>query len=289
MNINLIEEIPETHSRLVITKSLIGQADDLAREHEEFNDRYIISGRKALYELLGKIYALAEQLDCCNDREDQVAILRKVLSEKYGIRTQENTSDTTVLVRYITQADRKTAHVYSRAIETARLNKVDSYKFAGYVEQAGGVERIRADNATPAKTSQEVEVIETNRELRLELARKYLTARTELPLTSFSLGGRYKQTQRATTFKQFICYERNGRYFVLAEQDVDDDQEPKLVEQIAKRLDTNLEHATKSINNFYSKAMQKRRQRTIKQISKKRPELGRRLADSIQNINKEKL
>jgi hypothetical protein len=289
MNTEVINVNMTSSSPLVITKTLIGQADDLAREHEEFNDRYIVSGRKALYELLGKIYALAEQLDGCLDREDQVAILRKVLSEKYGIRTQENTSDTTVLVRYITQADRKTAHVYSRAIETARLKKIDSSKFAGYVEQAGGVERIRADNTTPAITYQEVEAIETDRELRLELARKYLTARTELPLTSFSLGGRYKQTQRATTFKQFICYERNGKYYVLAQQDVDDAQELKLVEQIAKGLDPNLKHAVKNVNTFYSKAMLKRKQRTIKEISKRRPELGRMLEVSTKNINKEKL
>ena len=223
-----------SQTQLKIVKTLIGQADDLAREHEEFNDRYIISGRKALYDLLGKIYALAEQLDCCNDREDQVAILRKVLSEKYGIRTQENTSDTTILVRYITQADRKTAHVYSRAIEAARLNKVDSSKFAGYVEQAGGVERIRAGSATPAITSQEVEVIEADRELWLDLARKYLTARTELPLASFNIGRRHSQTPKTKTYKQFIGYERSGRYYVLAHQDVDDIQELKLVEQIAK-------------------------------------------------------
>jgi exonuclease I len=266
-----------SQTQLKIVKTLIGQADDLAREHEEFNDRYIISGRKALYELLGKIYALAEQLDCCNDREDQVAILRKVLSEKYGIRTQENTSDTTVLVRYITQADRKTAHVYSRAIETARLNKVDSSEFAGYVEQAGGVERIRAGNATPPPTYQEVEAIETDRELRLELARKYLTARTELPLASFNMGKRYSQTPKTKIYKQFIGYERNGRYYVLAQQDVDDIQELKLVEQIAKGLNSNFKHAEKNINAFYSKAMLKRKQRTIKEISKKRPELAKKL------------
>lgn len=270
-----------SQTQLKIVKTLIGQADDLAREHEEFNDRYIISGRKALYELLGKIYALAEQLDCCNDREDQVAILRKVLSEKYGIRTQENTSDTTVLVRYITQADRKTAHVYSRAIETARLNKIDSYKFAGYVEQAGGVERIRADNATPAITSQEVEAIEADRELSLELARKYLTARTELPLASFNMGRRYSRTPKTKAYKQFIGYERNGRYYVLAQQDVDDIQELKLIEQIARGFDSNLKHASKSVNIFYSKAMLKRKQRTLKEISRRRPELAARIGRVI--------
>ena len=266
-----------SQTQLKLVKTLIGRADDLAREHEEFNDRYIISGRKALYELLGKIYALAEQLDGCIDREDQVTILRKVLSEKYGIRTQENTSDTTILVRYITQADRKTAHVYSRAIETARLNRVDSSKFARYVEQAGGVERIRADNATPAITYQEIDAIEADRELCLELARKYLTARTELPLASFNIGRRYSQTPKTKTYKQFIGYERNGRYYVLAQQDVDDVQELKLVEQIAKGFDPNFKHAAKNVNAFYSKAMLKRKQRTIKEISKKRPELAKKL------------
>lgn len=280
MNIELIEN--ETKSnKIKLNKTLIGRADDLAREHEEFNHRYIVSGRKALYELLGKIYALAEQLDGCIDKADQVTILRKVLSEKYGVRTQENTSDTTVLVRYITQADRKTAHVYSRAIDTARLNKVDSSKFAGYVEQAGGVERIRADNATPEITHQEVEAIWDDREPRLELARKYLTARTELPLASFNLGRRYSQTPKTNTYKQFIGYERNGRYYVLTEQDVDCDQESKLVEQIAKGLDPNLKYAAKKVNAFYSKAMLKRKQRTIKEISKKRPELAMRLRKII--------
>ncbi|MBU3620348.1 hypothetical protein [Polynucleobacter sp. CS-Odin-A6] len=277
MNIEVIDVTMTSTSPIVITKTLIGQADDLAREHEEFNDRFIISGRKALYELLGKIYALAEQLDGSIDKEDQVTILRKVLSEKYGIRTQENTSDTTVLVRYITQADRKTAHVYSRAIETARLNKVDSSKFAGYVEQAGGVERIRSDNVAPGLTNQEVEAIETERELRLELARKYLTARTELPLSSFNLGKRYSQAPKTNTYKQFIGYERKGRYYVLAQQDVNDVQELKLVEQIATGLDANIKHAEKNINAFYSKAMLKRKQRTIKEISKRHPELAMRL------------
>jgi hypothetical protein len=277
MNTNLIKSVDQSHLPLVITKTLIGQADDLAREHEEFNDRYIISGRKALYELLGKIYALAEQLDGYIDREDQVTILRKVLSEKYGIRTQENTSDTTVLVRYITQADRKTAHVYSRAIETARLNKIHSSKFAGYVEQAGGVERIRSDNATPAVTYKEVEAIENDRNMRLELARKYLKARSELPIASFKLGKRYSRVSKTSGFTQFVCHERGGRFYVLTEQSIDKDQEFKLVERVAEESCADLKRATKNINAFYTKAMLKRKRRTIKEIAKKRPELAMRL------------
>ena len=268
MNVNLIEEVPETHSPLVITKSLLGQADDLAREHEEFNDRYIVSGRKALYELLGKIYALAEQLDSCIDKEDQVITLRKVLSEKYGIRTQENTSDTTVLVRYITQADRKTAHVYSRAIEIARLNKVDSSKFAGYVEQAGGVERIRANGVESVDNN----VLKPGLQEKLDLTRKYLNARREFPIATVRVSAKQAVNFGAAShLNVLVCSEHEGRYYVLAKLSADEALEKKLVEALAQQLPDDLKQVHKNVDRFYTKAMKKRSQNTLKVLIKQRP------------------
>jgi hypothetical protein len=259
-----------------VAENLISKANDLAREHEEFNNKYIVSGRKALYELLGKIYFLAEELDGCIDRKEQVSLLKSVLSEKYGIRTQENTSDTAVLVRYVTQADRKTAHVYARAIEAARFNKIDSSKFVGYVEQAGGIEKIRADSAAPVLSYQDIEAIENDKDMRLELYRKYITARIEFPLASFKLGKKYvPQLQRASQFKKFICYERDGRYYVLAEQEGEVNPKRDLVRLISEKLSPDLSSSSKSINSFYKKAMIKRKHRTIKLIGKKRPEMAR--------------
>ena len=261
-----------------INKTLIGKADDLAREHEEFNEKYIVSGRKALYELLGKIYSLAEDLDGCIDRKEQVTLLKKVLSKKYGIRTQENTSDTAVLVRYVTQTDRKTAHVYARAIEAARLNKIDSTKFVGYVEQAGGIEKIRLDSVAPLVGFKEIGTIEDNKYIRLELARKYITARTEIPLASFVLGKRHSiKVSQVNAFKKFICYERGGRYYVLAEHDREVNPELDLVNFISENLSSDLRSSLKSINSFYKKAMIKRKHRTIKEISKQRPALAKRM------------
>lgn len=129
---------------LVVTKTLIGQAEDLAAEHEAFNTSYVIGGRKALYSLLGKIAVLVERFDTAVDKDDLIKIVRKNLQEQFGIKTQENTSDVTVLVRYITRADRKTAHVYARAIETARANQIAPVNVAGYLEQQGGIEQIRS-------------------------------------------------------------------------------------------------------------------------------------------------
>jgi hypothetical protein len=280
MNTELIEQKKQFEADLVDI-NLIRRADDLAREHEEFNQKYIVSGRNALYELLGKIYTLSEQLDNSFNKKEQISLLRIILAKKYGIRTQENTSDTTVLVRYITKADRKTAHVYSRAIEAARAKAILSVDFAEYIEQADGVERIRADSIVPKMSQEELDVIENNRVMRLELARKYLKARTELPIASFRLGKRYSRAPKTGGITQFVCYERGGRFYVLTEQSFDKDQEFKLVERVADESCIDLKRATKNINAFYTKAMLKRKRRTIREISRKRPDLGLRLEAKI--------
>lgn len=265
-----------TNTQIAITKTLIGQADDLAQEHESFHEHYIVGGRTALYELLGKIYGLAEEFDASSDREDQLELMKTVLAQKHGIRTQENTADLTVLVRYITKADRKTAHVYSRAIESARQNGIPSSNFVGYVKQAGGVERIRSSAATSSGASEE-RVSADELEDMLELTRDYLRARSELPLASFRLPkGKVQDTGREG-LTHFICQERNGRQYVLAELKVEKEQESVMVKDFAKELCADTNTAKKDIGKFYAKAMAKRKQRTIREIARRRPELAERL------------
>ena len=273
MNIELIEAKKEQQSQLVISKSLICQADDLAIEHENFHEHYIVGGRAALYELLSKIYGLAEQLDSYSDRDEQLGLLRTVLAEKYGIRTQENTSDTTVLVRYITKADRKTAHVYSRAIETARQNGIASNNFVGYIEQAGGVERIRSNAAAAAEGDPKEEMSEDEMEDILELTRDYLCARTELPLSSFKTPKNMLKNSKLNGLNHYICHERNGRQYVLARLTIDKDQETVMVRSFAKELCANRKVSKKDIGKFYAKAMVRRKQRILKEIARRRPEL----------------
>lgn len=262
---------------VIINKTLIGQAEDLAKEHENFYNGYVVAGRKALYDLLGKIYALSEQLNAAVDREDQVNLLRSALASQHNIRTQENTSDTTVLVRYITRADRKTAHVYSRAIEAARANAIASSDFADYIEQAGGIERIRSNAATSATPLIADEDLVDEMEEMLELARDYLRARSELPIASFKLSSNSLFAQTDGALKHYICHERNGRQYVLAQLPVDSYQETALVKSFAKVLCKNLSAAKLDIGRFHAKAMVKRKKRTIREITKRRPEVAARL------------
>ena len=272
MNTNLDVEVIQ--SSLVVFKTIIGQANDLAIEHEHFNDHYIVAGRKALYELLGKMYALSEQLNKTVDRDEQVDLMRSALASQYSIRTQENTSDTTVLVRFITRADRKTAHVYSRAIETARANAIPIADFAEYVEQAGGIERIRGNAAISNGVNQDAV---TDAEEMLELTRKYLDARSELPMTSFRLSTDALEIKSDSRLSYFACYERNGRHYVLSQISVDLKQEAGLIKDLSKTLCEDLSTTKRNVNKFHAKAMVKRKERTIREIAKKRPELASRL------------
>lgn len=267
-----VEVVP--NQTLIISKTLIGQADDLAQEHEHFHDYYIVAGRKALYELLGKIYALSEQLNATVDRDEQVDLMRSTLASQYGIRTQENTSDTTVLVRYITRADRKTAHVYSRAIEAARANAIPSADFAGYVEKAGGVERIRANAVMANGINQDVS---NNAEEMFDLTRKYLEARSELPMTSFRLPNKVPSFKSTAKLNYFVCHERNGRYYVLSQLPVDLKEETNLIERLSEAMCRDLSVAKRNIKKFHAKAMIKRRKRSIREIAKKRPEIGAKM------------
>jgi hypothetical protein len=278
MNTDLIEVSTDS---LSVAKTLIGKADDLAKEHEDFYESYIVAGRKALYELLGKIYALSEQLNAAADREDQVALLKLALASQRGIRTQENTSDTTVLVRYITRADRKTAHVYSRAIEAARTNAIASSDFAQYIEQAGGIERIRSNAAASEAPVIADEGSVDEMEEALELARDYLRARSELPIASFKLSRKSPIIQSDAALKHYICHERNGRQYVLSQLPVSVEQETALVKDFAKVLCKDLPIAKRKVKKLHSKAMAKRKERTIREIAKKRPELAMALRKSI--------
>jgi hypothetical protein len=281
MNTNLDVEVIQ--SSPVVFKTIIGQANDLALEHEYFNDHYIVAGRKALYGLLGKIYALSEQLNKAVDREDQVAIMRRELASRHGIRTQENTSDTTVLVRYITCADRKTAHIYSRAIEAARANAIASTEFADYVEGAGGIERIRANAAISNGVNQDAV---NDAEEMLQLARMYLDARSELPITSFRLPNNTLEISSNSRLSYFACYERNGRYYVLSQMPVDLKQEVNLIEDLSEVFCAKLSIAKKNVNKFHAKAMAKRRERTIREITKKRPALSAKMRTTFSGAMK---
>lgn len=242
---------------LVISKSLIGQANDLAREHEEFNDRYIVAGRLALYELLTKIYELVERFDAASDKSQLLQMVRKSLFEDYGIRTQDNSTDIGILVRYITRADRKTTHVYARAIETARSEGVRSTYLAKYLERKGGVERIRAETAKLPAVVMSEETLDDFSAEKSQLRDNYLEARKESPYTSFTVSKSSNDLPTPEPLNFFVCSEKNGRYFVLAQLPLPKDLQTAIMQELTESLTSNFAKAKVDIERFHQKSMRK--------------------------------
>ena len=258
-------------NNLIITKSLIAQANDLANEHEKL-DMHMAVGRQMLYDLLAKIYALSVQLEASIDREFFVRRMKDELASKWGIKTQENTSDTTALVRYITRADRKTAHVYSRAIEAAKVKQVKESSFTGFVERQGGIERIRSESVavkTAGVVDPEVELAQEQR----ELTRSYLNARRECPYSSFKISMKTNDLSTPQNLNFFVCSEKDGRYYVLAQLSVSDDVSNKLIQDFAENMCADIQSSRKNISEFTRKASKKRGQATLKSLIRKLPSL----------------
>ena len=253
---------------LAVSKTILGQANDLAREHQSL-DMHIAVGRQMLYDLLAKIYALSVQLDSSLDREYLVKMMKAELAEKWGIKTQENTSDATTLVRYITRADRKTAHIYARAIEVAKANKVKSDFFSSFVERQGGVERIRSSSVQVTGSKD----VETMAEEQRELSREYLKARRQCPYSSFRIGKKTNDLSEPQSLNFFVCSEKDGRYFVLAKLPVAEGISNQLMQDFAESLCVDMKKARAEIARFTKRAQHKEGKDTIKGLTRKIPSL----------------
>lgn len=250
---------------IVVSKNLITQADDLALEHERFHDHYVIGGRAALYTMLQKIYELVLKMETSQDRHFFVQQMRKTLKSKYGIRTQENSTPAAVVVRYITRADRKTAHVYARAIEVAIESQVPTLGFSEFLEEQGGVEKIRANNANHQQTAQSDSSASTNLAYGVT---DYLDSKSEFPIASFHVREGPANSD-CDDFEVFVCRKRHGRYLVLNRLKLGSEHDLEAV--LKDGLSNELEEFNHAPQKFISKALGIRQKRQFKLLKKHNP------------------
>jgi len=257
MNTELVELNKEVKSHLVITKSLVCQADDLAEEHEQCMG-YIVTGRYALYELLGKIYGLYKQLEAAADKSEILEDMRFKLAKTYQIRTQANTSDLGLLVRFITRADRKTAHVYARAIETAMNNEIELDDFVGYIQNQGGVEQIRAIGADV--NLKKLQLNDSNE--KLEIAKQHLLAMAEKPLAEIELNQNLNVFGQGCFYDYFVGVSTGGKkYRIIGKINADKDFEFKVLKTFADMIDLDDPDIKKKVLAQIELAKQRREKR----------------------------
>jgi hypothetical protein len=263
MNTELIKDNKEEKSQLVFTKSLFCRADDLAEEHEQFNTNYIVGGRLALYELLGKMFDLYKVLEASPDKKVLIGEMKHRLVHDHRIRVQANSSDAGILVRYITRAERKTAHIYSRVIEQALINQIPSEHFVEYIEQCGGIEQIRLSGVDQAKAVENEQTLKDNQ----ELAWKYCKAREELPFASFPLKNVFDYLGKEKVwFEYYVCAKRGDKRYVVANIPADSAFEERAITLIGNNLATTSLDIGERVDELYEKARQVHKERIAKEM-----------------------
>ena len=104
------------------------------------------NSREATYGLLVEVMAYVEELDKRSDLSDVLVAMKASLWKNWKIKTQENTSDLGVIVKYITRTKRKNAHMYSRVLEQARKQNKNSSNLLEYITKCGGINKIVASS-----------------------------------------------------------------------------------------------------------------------------------------------
>lgn len=249
--------VTEIINPILVNKTLINQADDLAEEHEKCMG-YIVTGRYALYELLGKVYGLYKQLQASADKSEILEDMRFKLAKTYQIRTQANTSDLGLLVRYITRTDRKTAHVYARAIETAMNNEIELDDFIQYIQNQGGVEQIRAIGADG--NFKKLQLNDSNE--KLEIAKQHLLAMAEKPLAEIELNQNLNVFGQGCFYDYFVGVSTGGnKYRIIGKINADKDFESKVLKTFADMIDLDDPDIKKKVLAQIELAKQRREKR----------------------------
>lgn len=226
----------EKKSQLILNP--INQADALAIRHQEVI-RQISSSRLALYNLLEKIYQLTEQIEMDPQKNQILDDMKNQLFSKYAIKAQRNSSISSILVRYITQSDRKTAHVYARAIETAKAEGIRPEDFSYYISEKGGVESIRKLGVKKIESNLDNKKWLDVRENRLNFMSEILKVKSENPLGSITIDKKYENIfydqEGLSEYNYFVGKKLNGSvYKILDLLNMDYETEAILLDRLFK-------------------------------------------------------
>lgn len=125
--------------------AIVNAAEAITIEHDNYQTQFVEGGRKALYEVLSKIYALALQVNISDYRDSILKELRNQLSLKKKIKTQKNSNSITMLVRWVVGANRQTAHNYSKALLAAFNENIAANDLSKYFIKRGGLQSVKSE------------------------------------------------------------------------------------------------------------------------------------------------
>jgi len=162
-------------TKVDINHTIITHADLLAQRHQDYVSEFVTRANSELYVILAEILKLHEMITASAKQERLVKQMRKSLKDNYNIKTQANTTTTALVVKYVTRASRKTAHVYGKVLDIAIADGITSDGLVEYIKSKGGIDKVRKA-VVSAETARE----QAQAQKALETAlKKHLTMSTQ--------------------------------------------------------------------------------------------------------------
>ena len=166
-------------TKVDINHTIITHADLLAKRHQDYVSEFVTRANSELYGILSEILKLHEMLTASAKQERLVKQIRRKLKDSFNIKTQTNTKTTSLLVKYVTRASRKTAHVYGKVLDIAIADGITSVGLVDYIKDKGGIDRVRKA-VVSAETARE----HAQQQKALETALKKYLANSAQPIAT---------------------------------------------------------------------------------------------------------
>jgi hypothetical protein len=170
------------HTKVDINYAIITHADLLAQRHQDYVSEFVTRANGELYAILAEILKLHEMITASAKQERIVNQMRKSLKDTHNIKTQANTKTTALVVKYVTRASRKTAHVYGKVLDIAIANGITSDDLVDYIKGKGGIDKVRKA-VVSAETARE----HAKQQKALETALKKHLANSAQPIATLTL------------------------------------------------------------------------------------------------------
>lgn len=246
------EDVAKKDQEIVLA---LKECDQLSEDATHFQNEYVLRGNQALYKLLSDIYSFVLKVQLSEYRHHIIVAMISALKDR-DIKVQENTSEMTVVVKYIVGRDRKRAANYARVLEIAIKENLASKDLVDYINRRGGIGQIYATEQECAAKQLGVKV----QDKRLNIFREMLICREWESTIDFSFNGTPHTHSDEIDCKRsdfvFFMARRNGstgNYKILHAHNFGEKFENQIIRFMTKGVKHNLETLENNLRLYCKK------------------------------------
>lgn len=214
-------------------RAFITQGECLAIKHENYVAQYVTKANEDLYLLLSEILSFAQGILATKNIGQIIKEMRKELRYTHKIKTQKNSTDLSIIVRFVTRTSRKNALIYSQVLGKALNLNIKSADLPQYIKANGGINKIR-DKSNCAIVTNQVNKLAN---LQTYYANKLLEARAETsPYATFEIDksrtSELHDIARHGEYVYMVCKKNGlGKFTVIDAVAMDKDLEARILQR----------------------------------------------------------